>query len=178
MAASERLNELKALVGAMDFMVRDFIPAPSIDEGIPRGVIVELSGPARTEWFLQLLKLHPEFRTFWAECEQSVLPTAIHQRGVDLQKITFGIIGKNTTQALRRVLQSQLFQFVIAPNEFSELRTYKAFQLLTEKSNTTLFLLGKKEPATAWPISLQLSIGMEGENFKIKVLKKKHGRPQ
>lgn len=127
MAASERLNELKALVGAMDCLVRDFIPAPSIEEGIPRGVIVELSGPARTEWFLQLLKLHPEFRTFWAECEQSILPTAIHQRGVDLQKITFGIIGKNTTQALRRVLQSQLFSSLLHPMNFLKFELIRPF---------------------------------------------------
>lgn len=176
MAATERVQKLKLLIGGLEEPhAREFIKAPSLCGGLPRGIIVELLGPARTEWFIQLLKLHPTARTFWAEKEQRVLPTSLAQRGLNLNLITFGVFPTDMTTGLRRVIQSQLFQFVMAPNHFSEIRVFKAFQLFTEKSNCVLFLLGDKAPSTAWPISMQLEIFRGPENdFHIEVLKQKH----
>ena len=66
---------------------------------------------------------------------------------------------------------------MIAPNSFEELRVFRAFQLITEKSNNTLFLVGQKNPSTAWPIALQLDISQDKEKkFKLEVLKQRYGR--
>ena len=104
MAAADRIKELKLLINAADLTLpRESLVAPGLSQGIPRGAIVELLGPSRTEWFIQFLKAHPERRTFWAEREQQILPTAIHQRGVDLRKITFAILGTDSVPSLPTV---------------------------------------------------------------------------
>jgi hypothetical protein len=182
MAAAERVQALRLVIGSLENLKpKEYLSAPNLSEGIPRGVIVELIGPCKTEWLIQFLKLHPEFRTFWAESEQRILPTALHQRGVNLKQITFATLGTQMTKPLRRVLQSQVFDVIVAPNQFPEIKVLKAFQLFAEKSNSTLFLLGQKEPAKSWPISLQLNInkneGTEGwESFHMEILKHKHGK--
>lgn len=178
MAVSARVQELKLLIGGFEeLQSKEYWDAPNLPGGVPRGVIVELLGPWRTEWFLQFLKMHPEFRTFWAEKKQNVLPTAIQQRGVDLNSIYFATLGTDVVTPLRKVIQSQLYEVVIAPTQFTDLKVFKAFQLFTEKANSTLFLLGDKTPSTAWPISLQLEIHKKNENdFHIEVLKQRHAR--
>ncbi len=176
MAATDRIKELKLLINAADLTLpRESLVAPGLSEGIPRGAIVELLGPSRTEWFIQFLKAHPERRTFWAEREQQILPTAIHQRGVDLRKITFAILGTDSVPSLRKVIQSQTYDFILAPNKFAEIKVFQAFQLFTEKANNTLFLLGDKTPSVAWPIALQLEINQrDDESFHIEILKQKY----
>ncbi len=177
---SERLQKLKLLIGQVaQSHPRDYITAPNVPNGIARGIVVELLGPCRTEWLIQVLKLHPEHRTFWAETEQRILPTSLHQRGLDLSKITFGVLDKNQATTLRRIIQSQLYQFVIAPNTFDEIKIFQAFQLFTEKSNAILFLMGGKNPTNAWPISTQLEISKGRgvfltNEFNVEVIKQKH----
>lgn len=178
MSTSARVQKLRLLIGGLEEpQGREFIQAPGLPQGLARGLIVELLGPSKAEWLVQLLKLHPEFRTFWAESEQRILPTSLHQRGVDLTQITFAVIPGDLLTTLRRVIQSQLYTFVIAPSQFGEIKILKALQIFTEKSNGILFLLGTQKPRIAWPISLQLEIskGLESD-FAIQILKQKQGR--
>ncbi len=178
MSAAEKVKALRLILGgACAPSSKEFWDAPALEGGVPRGVIVELLGPYKTEWLIQFLAGYPDFKIFWAQRDQAILPTALHQRGLDLTKITFGILGKQMTQSLRRTLQSQSFQIVIAPNLFEEIKIFQAFQLFTEKSNSTLFLLGDKKPSMAWPISLQLEIHKgTDQDFRIEILKQKHGK--
>ncbi len=176
MAASERVKKLKLLIGGLEESTpRDFLSAPILSSGIPRGTIIELVGPCKTEWLIQFLKTQPHFRIFWAEQDQKILPTALHQRGLNLAQITFAKLGDDLVLPIRRVLQSQLYQVVIAPSHFTEIRILKAFQMFTEKSNALLFLMAEKEVSKAWPISMQLNIQKDPENqFKIEILRQKH----
>ena len=101
----------------------------------------------------------------------------LHQRGVDLNSIFFATLGDDILSALRKVIQSQLYEVVLAPTAFHEIKILKALQLFTEKSNCTLFLLGDKTPSQAWPISMQLEIHKKDQTrFHVEVLKKRHGR--
>ncbi|MBC7740905.1 MAG: hypothetical protein H7061_01830 [Bdellovibrionaceae bacterium] len=184
MSTAERLHGLRLLLGGQQLApsTKQFWSAPQLEPGIPRGVVVELLGPCKTEWVIQFLAMHPEFKIFWAERDQSILPTALRQRGLDLTKITFGTFGKNLVQPLRRIIQSQSFEVILAPNLFEEIKVFQAFQLFTEKANSTLFLFGENEPSPAWPISLQLDIHKlnihkgDHNKFAIEVLKQKHGK--
>ena len=179
-ASAEKIRELRALIsgiggteGLTTPEARDFFPAPALACGLPQGAIVELLGPSRTEWFLEALKALPETRVFWCEKKQSILPTAIQQRGVDLSRVTFATLEeRDLFTALRRVIQSQIYEFVLAPNEFREIKVFKAFQLLTEKSKCTLVLLGREQPSPAWPIALQLHVH---SLKRIEVLRQKYG---
>ncbi len=177
MSVAEKLNSLRLILGEQKSFRKDYLSAPGLLENIvPQGALVELLGSYKTEWAVQFIAGHPEMKVFWAEKDQSVLPTALHQRGVSLSQITFATLSKDLVPALRRAIQSQVYGIVLAPNIFEEIKIFQAFQLFTEKSNATLFLFGGEKPSTAWPISLQLEIHKSGFNeFQIEILKQKHG---
>src|SRR5689334_20263017 len=84
----EKLGQLKGTLAP-----KEFLPCDTVPTGVPRGVICEITGSARTEWILRLLKQHPDLITFWAEEKLSILPTAIHQRGIDLNRILIAETG-------------------------------------------------------------------------------------
>lgn len=179
MGASEQIRHLKLVIGAVDVTVpRESWAAPNLSDGVPKGAIVEILGPKKFEWFIAFVKQHPEIKTFWIEKEQQVLPTALQQRGLSLKQVTFGVLGVDPFVSIRKIIQSQVYQIVIAPNSFKELKMMRAFQLLTEKSNNTLFLVGQKTASTAWPIALQLEISGTKKEFKIEILKQKYGRTE
>lgn len=177
MATSERISKLKLLLGELETPTpKEFLKAPQLPMGLPRGCLVELLGPLKTEWLIQFLKDQPEFRIFWAERDPQILPTALHQRGLDLSQVTFAHLADDLFLPLRRILQSQLYQVVIAPQRFEEIRVLKTLQLLTEKSNSLLFFMGQHSPSKAWPISVQLEIHRDSEQlFKVEVLRHKYG---
>lgn len=177
MAASAKIRELKLLIGEIENIeTREVFVAPSLPHGIARGSIVELMGPHKTEWLLLFLKEQPELKVFWCEKKQSILPTAIAQRGVELSRITFAVVNENMVLPVRKVLQSQLYEVVVAPSEFTEIRILKALQLFTEKANSILFLMSKDVLSTAWPISMQLEIQRINSEFQITIHKQKHAR--
>ena len=181
MSVAEKLVNLRLILGhqLISSAEKEYLNAPQLGSGvIPKGALVELLGDYKVEWLAHFLALHPDLKVFWAEKDESILPTALHQRGVHLSQVTFAILGQNLVQPLRRAVQSQVFSILIAPHLFSEIKILQAFQLFAEKSNCTLFLLGKDQPSNAWPISLQLQIDKGDEqNFKIEVLKQRHGKP-
>jgi hypothetical protein len=171
-AQLEKIKNLRMLMSEITGPVqKEFFRADGVPGGIPRGALVELCGSRKTEWVIQFLCANESVQAFWLEKEQSILPTAIQQRGVNLERLTFGVV-EELYPAVRRVIQSQLFEAVVVPSVFDELRVLKALQLLAEKANTTVFLLAKK-PQAAFPISVQLDVKGKGSNLDIAVLKHK-----
>jgi len=180
MSVAEKLGNLRLILGhqLISSSEKEYLQDAQLgSETIPKGAVVELIGDYKIEWLAQFIAQHPDLKVFWAEKEQSILPTALHQRGVNLAQVTFAVLGQNMVQPLRRAVQSQVFSILIAPNLFPEIKILQAFQLFTEKSNCTLFLLGKEQASSAWPISLQLQIEKDQEqDFKIEILKQRHGK--
>jgi hypothetical protein len=185
--SAERIKHLKLVIGAVDVTIpREAWPASGLNEGVPKGAVVEILGPQKFEWLISFLKQNPELKIFWAEKTQSVLPTALSQRGIDLSRVSFGVLGEDCFVSLRKIIQSQVYEVILAPNLFKDLKMFRAFQLLTEKANNTLFLAGNKTPSTAWPIALQLEIMRakpditkdKEKKFHIEVLKQKYGRTE
>ena len=171
-AQLEKIRTLRTLIGEVTgHAQKEFFRADGVPGGIPRGGLVEICGSRKTEWVIQFLRANESLQAFWLEKEQSVLPTAIQQRGVSLERLTFGVV-EELYPAVRRVIQSQLFETVVVPSVFEELRVLKALQLLAEKANTTVFLLAKK-PRAAFPISVQLEVKGKGASLDIAVLKHK-----
>ena len=173
-ASPEKIQKLRLLIGEMSgLQPKEFFRADDLPLGIPRGALVEVSGNLKTEWLIRFLRQNEKLQAFWMEKEQTILPTAIQQRGVGLDRVVFGEVS-DLYPALRRVVQSQLFEVVIVPSAFEELRVLKALQLLAEKANTTVFLVAKK-PQPAWPISVQLEVNASpaGDGLQVSVLKHK-----
>jgi hypothetical protein len=179
MASAEQIQHLKLVINAMDVtQPRESWQAPGLQDGIPKGAIIEMQGPNRYEWFIAFLKEHPSLNCFWAEKEQSVLPTALHQRGIDLSRVTFAVFKDKEFPSLRKVIQSQVYPFVLSNHFFNEIKMLQSFQLLTEKSNTSFFLAAEKPVTQNWPVALQLDISGSHENFKIEVLKQRYRRTE
>lgn len=179
LATAEQIKHLKLIVGAIDVtQPRESWVAPGLSDGIPKGAITEIIGVQKFEWFVAFLNQNPELKVFWAEKEQQILPTALVQRGIDLRRITFGVLGDDSFVSLRKVIQSCVYEVVIATNLFTDIKIYRAFQLLTEKSNTSLLLVSPKNPSTAWPIALQLNINGRAPSFKIEILKQRFGKTE
>lgn len=176
---AEQIRHLKLVINAMDVtQPRESWLAPGLIEGIPKGAIVELQGTSRFEWFITFLKEHPTLNCFWAEKEQSVLPTSLHQRGIDLNRVTFAIFKEKEFPSLRKVIQSQVFPVIISNHSFNEIKMLQSFQLLTEKSNSTFFLAAENPVTQNWPIALQLEISGAKENFNIEILKQRYRRSE
>lgn len=154
------LAELREQVGAIHkswsgHSTRERIASSLLSEGIPRGALIEVCGPSRVEWCLAFLREHPELKVCWIEEKFTLLPTALKQRGCNLEHFLFVEAGEELFKPLRKAIRSQVFDVLVAPSAFDDDRALKALQLLTEKANASLFLLGSK-PRTAWQISVQL----------------------
>lgn len=174
MSKTDVILQLKEQTARILNSEKEFWISPGLSSGIAKGIVVELLGNAKTEWLIQVLIANPTPYIFWCEKEQHILPTAIAQRGLQLNRVKFVITDK--FQALRLALESQQYPFVVAPNFMTSVSSFQRLHLLAEKSKSTIFLLGSKKFSSAWPISLQLDISESDNGFEIYIQKQKHGR--
>ena len=163
-------------------MAREFFAPPdgftaSESFHVPRGGLIEFVGRDKTSFILSFLKQHESLKILWVEEKQKILPTAIRQSGVDLDRITFAIVEKDHLQNLRKALNSQAFDVVVTTNTFDQVRQFQTLHLLCEKSNSMLFLLSK-EVTPAWPISLQLKLSRQKENRLVEVLRQRYRKSE
>lgn len=150
------LEELRARLGARKDR-REILSFSACAEGLPRGALVEITGRGRTETVARLLAEHRDLSAAWIEESLSLFPPALAQRNVALDSIFFIEGGTQTAWAAGAALRSQLFPVVIYDAPYGEERELRRFQLLAEKSHSTMLLLGE-DPVPAWPISLALKV--------------------
>lgn len=167
------LQELRARLGAFEGrdLAREAFTFSRFTAGFPRGVLVELTGPGKTENVAAFLAENPSLRVAWVESAFSLLPSAFAQRGVNLEKIFFVEAGVDSAWAASTILRSQLFPIVVYGASFPRRdaeRELRRFQLLAEKSASTVFVLGEEPLAHAWPIRLSLACA----GRKLSVLRK------
>lgn len=174
---ADLVRELRQLTGALESTRKEYWIAPDFSSGVPKGIVAELSGNAKTEWLLSFFKANPEPFIFWCERDTKINPTAFYQRGVGLERIKFINYTGDLLPALRLALESQHYPFVVAPSYVEDIKTFQRFHLWAEKSKSTLFFLSDKKLSAAWPISLQLDIHFSENGFAIDVVRQKHGRP-
>lgn len=147
--------------------------------GLPLGSLIEVTGSAKVEWIVQFLKENEKLKIFWIEDKLTVLPTAIEQRGVSLERFVFVESGIDVFKPLRQALKSKVFGCAVVPRFTAEEKTLKVLQLLAEESKACVFLLAKTH-ATAWPLSIQLTVEKQREQkktstkFSVNVIKNKY----
>jgi hypothetical protein len=153
------IEELRARLGALESFSS---PLPSLSfsrlpQGLPRGALVEITGPGKTENVVRLLADNPSLKAAWLEERFSLLPSAFPQREANLEKIFFVEGGKESAWAARVILRAQLFPLLVYHAPYADERELRRFQLLAERSATTMILLGEKPLLErAWPIRLSL----------------------
>lgn len=173
---ADLVRELRRLTGAIESTNKEFWAAPNFTSGVAKGIVVELSGNAKTEWLLALFKMHSEPFIFWCEKEIKANPTAFYQRGISLERIKFITYTGDLLPALRLALESQHYPFVVAPSYIDDIKTFQRFSLWAEKSKSTLFFLSDHKLSAAWPISLQLDINFSETGFEIDIVRQKHAK--
>ncbi len=176
--ASASILSLREKIGdLLGRRTKDRIQVSTLPDGIPKGTIVEVTGPARVEWVLHFLSENRDLGVAWVEEKFESLPTAFEQRGVNLEKLFFVEAGENTLRAVRTSLRGKAFPCIVAPNLFQkDEKKLKALRLLAEKANSVLILLSKK-PHASWTIAFQLeALRREKDgSFRLRVLKDKGG---
>lgn len=177
------LNHLRTVCSVTEEgMAREFLSAPvgfTASElfHVPRGGLIEFVGRDKTSFILSFLKQHENLKILWVEEKQKILPTAMRQSGVSLDRITFAIVEKDHLQNLRKAINSQAFDVLVTTNTFDEVRQFQTLHLLCEKSNSMLFLLSK-EVTPAWPISLQLKFSRHKEDRFVEVLRQRYRKQE
>lgn len=169
------LDELRALIGQGEAPLgRENFACSLVPGGIPRGALIEVTGKARTEWVVQALVENPGERVLWLEENFSILPTALSQRQLTLDRVLFVETSEHQDWTLGTVLRSQLFSLVVAPGNIHNEKILRRYQLLAEKAPASLFLLSER-PSSAWAISLQVEAERDatGETLRSRLLKQK-----
>lgn len=154
------LQELRARIGALEKLSRsETHPYSLLAGGLPKGVLVEVSGQGKTENVAHFLAENSEVPAAWIESEFSLYPPALFQRKRKLENTFFVEAGKDAAWAAATILRSRLFPIVVfhAPYREDE-RQLRRFQLLAEKAEATMILLARKKPLAAWPIALSLEV--------------------
>jgi hypothetical protein len=158
MQARQSIQELRARIGSLERTEKEHHAWSMVAGGIPRGGLVEISGPGKTEAVARLLAEHSGSAAAWIEKDFSLLPSALIQRGVPLDKIFFVEAKAECPWAATLVLRSQIFPFVVYHAPFGEEKELRRFQLLAERSRSTMLLLTEEKPTLAWPIALSLEM--------------------
>jgi len=162
------LQELRARLGVFDtHFQKEAFPFSRLPGGLPRGVLAEITGSGKTECVAQLLAENAALRCAWIESRFSLLPSALQQRGVCLEKVFFVEAGADAAWAAATVLRAQIFPLVVYRAPYGDLKELRRFQLLAGKSHTTMLLLGDEPVAQAWPIRLSLTAKEKGRRLAV-----------
>jgi hypothetical protein len=139
-----------------------------LDNGLPKGALVEVSGAAgsgKTEVALRFLAQNPAQRVAWVEEEFSVYPSAFPQNRVGLERVLF--VDSPAGQALwtvHQMLRSGVFGVIVlrvgAGRGGIDDMALRRLQLAAEKSQVTILLLNDQPSKRGtWPIAVQLQAG-------------------
>lgn len=166
------LQELRARLGAFEKLSRgESHPYSMLAGGLPRGALVEVAGPGKTESVAAFLAENAQTPAAWVESEFSLYPPALFQRRRKLHNTFFIEAGKDAAWAASAVLRARIFPLLVyhAPYHEDE-RQLRRFQLLAEKAQATVILMSRgRKPLASWPVALSLEV----RERKIFVLRQK-----
>lgn len=159
------LRALRAQIGAIDGTARaDGFETQLLNTQIPRGAVVEIIGAGRTQFMVKLLaerQKQADTLALWVEKEFSVYPLGLQQQGVDLSRLLFVESDKAAAWVLGQALQAQIFPIVIAADFTFDEKELRRFQLLSERSRATTFLLSD-ERRPSWVPQLVIEASLRG----------------
>lgn len=170
------LQELRQLIGSVETLQRERSSFSLFQEGFPKGCIIELAGPGKTEVVSHFLQEHPDFKVAWVEKEMSINPYALFQKGVRMENIIFIEAGKQLAWCLNQALQSGCFQALVTNTKFTnsmnDEKEMRRYQLLAERSQAHFFLLSENLHQS-WVPQLQLQIQKKKIGFNIETIKQR-----
>jgi hypothetical protein len=147
-------------------------PRPRLDfslypQGLARGGLAHVDGPARTEAVLRLLTEHPGLRAAWVEQRLTAYPPGFVQRGVDLACLLFVEGGGQFPWAVTELVRSQVFGLVTVASPLPDGMALRRLQLAAERSACAV-LLAAPLPAEAWPVRMRLWCAWEEGTLRVR----------
>ena len=174
MAVEERVSieRLRALIGKTEGVrKKETLISTDLSSGLPRGALIEVTGDARTEWVVRLLSENPTADVAWVEDQLSIFPPAIQQRKMKLERIIFFETQGELNSTICTLLRSQIFTSIVIQGDIHDQKTLRRYQLLAEKSNSTLILISKKQ-SSSWCISIQVEVTHQKDSVpQLRILK-------
>jgi hypothetical protein len=165
LSVHQKISQLRELLGTTLAPSQSPEPFPfsALPEcGIPRGALIEISGPAgsgKSELALQFLAEVPQLRAAWVEDEFTVYPCAFPQAGISLNRILFSQGGSDSIWVALQILSSQLFGVVILKTRLENEIDLRRLQLCAEKSRSSLIVLSDSPRLQGnWTFQLQLEV--------------------
>ena len=158
------LRALREEIGAIDgSAAKPCSKFTLMQEGLPLGAIVEVVGHGKTEFVVQFLKEHPEFKIAWIEKEMSLNPFALLQRDLKLEQFLFIEAATHGIWALQQILNSQCFQAIVVSGFEFDFKQLRRFQMLTERSQGHFFILAK-DFDTSWVPQVQIEVQRKSDS--------------
>ena len=153
----------------------EFFPLEGLEDGLPRGSVVEMSGDlggGKTELVLRFLAQNPSVRVAWVEEDFSIYPCAFPQSRVGLERVLFVDSPPNELLwSVHQMIRSGVFGVIVvslgsrrAQSSSSkgvplDEMALRRLQLAAEKSNVTVILLSEQPSRRGtWPISVQIQV--------------------
>ena len=173
------IQNLRALIQSVEKPLdREHFFFSSVPTGIPKGTLVEITGPGKTEAVARFLSENSNVRAAWIEDDLTVYPYALLQRKVFLNRMLFIEARKEIFWAASQVLRSGIFECVVISfsRPFHE-RVIRRLQLEVEKANAGLFFLPAGCPLThgrSWAVSMKLQAQKNSmDNFELHSLRER-----
>jgi hypothetical protein len=135
----------------------------SMQGGLPRGALIEVSGDTgsgKTQVVLKLLAENPSLRVAWIEKDFTIYPCVFPQSQVELGRVLFvdSCLG-DTNWTVHQVLRSQIFGIVVLADEIIGKKELRRLQLEAERANACVILLSEKpRRENTWPIHTRLEV--------------------
>src|SRR4051812_29844609 len=139
---------------------KTILPSSYLSSGVPLGAIIEIAGPGKTEFVVQLLSEYPETRVAWIESVFSIYPFGMLQRKISLSRVLFIEAQQHLEWAALQILKSQIFPFIVLYGQALEVQNLRRIQLASEKAQACVLWL-TSQAQSYWPLSLVLQTQRE-----------------
>ncbi|MGZ3693379.1 MAG: hypothetical protein ACXWQO_04255 [Bdellovibrionota bacterium] len=140
-------------------IVRNVEPEAFID--LPRGGLVEISGPNARREVAALLAANPEQAVVWIERTLEPFPADLERMRLNFERVLFVHGDSDSSWAASAVLRTGLFPLVVFSAGYSNERELRRYLRQAKQTNAT-FLVISERPTPSTLFSVQLLAGKNG----------------
>lgn len=128
---------------------------------LPRGALVEISGPSARRAVAALLAQNPDQAVVWIERSLAPLPPELERIRLNFERVLFVHGDQDSSWAASAVLTTGLFPLVVFGAGYSNERELRRYLRQAKATNAT-FLVISERPTPSTLFSVQLLAGKNG----------------
>lgn len=135
-------------------------------DGLLRGGLTHLDGPASTEALLRFLSEQAGLQAAWVEARLTAYAPGFVQRGVNLACLLFVEAEEQFPWALTDLVRSRVFGAVAVASPLPDAMALRRLQLAAERAACAVLLVAPL-PESAWPVRARLWCGLEAGKLTV-----------